>query len=253
MFTILICTLASIGAGLGTGFAGMSAAVVISPMLVTFLNIDVHEAIGIALASDVLASAASAYTYKKNNNIDLKNSKYLFSSVLFFTFIGAIISNILPETTMGNFTVYVTIILGIIFIFKKNKDNNKNPKEFKGCLKILVPTLCGALIGFLCGFVGAGGGMAMLIILTTILGYELKKAVGTSVFIMTFTALFGSISHFALATIFPNVFILILCMIITFISAIMASKFANKAKPDTLNKLVGIVLTLLGLVMLLFN
>ena len=51
------------GAGLGTGFAGMSAAAVISPMLITFLGMDPYMAVGIALSSDVLASAVSAYTY----------------------------------------------------------------------------------------------------------------------------------------------------------------------------------------------
>ena len=52
--------------GLGTGFAGMSAAAVISPMLITFLHMDPYMAVGIALSSDVLASAVSAYTYHKN-------------------------------------------------------------------------------------------------------------------------------------------------------------------------------------------
>ena len=56
LFTILICFLAGMGAGLGTGFAGMSAAAVITPLLVTFLKIEPYEAVGIALASDVLAS-----------------------------------------------------------------------------------------------------------------------------------------------------------------------------------------------------
>ncbi len=40
-FVILLVTFfAGMGAGLGTGFAGMSAAAVISPMLITFLNMD---------------------------------------------------------------------------------------------------------------------------------------------------------------------------------------------------------------------
>ena len=55
IFTILICFFAGMGAGLGTGFAGMSAAAVISPMLITFLGMPAYEAVGIALASDVLA------------------------------------------------------------------------------------------------------------------------------------------------------------------------------------------------------
>ena len=62
MFTFIICFLAGIGAGLGTGFAGMSAAAVISPMLITFLHMEPYAAVGIALASDVLASAISAWT-----------------------------------------------------------------------------------------------------------------------------------------------------------------------------------------------
>lgn len=63
---IIVCIIAGAGAGFGTGLAGLSAAAVIAPMLITFLNVNAYEAVGIALASDVLASAASAYTYKKN-------------------------------------------------------------------------------------------------------------------------------------------------------------------------------------------
>ena len=80
MFKIIICILAGLGAGLGTGFAGMSAAAVISPMLITFLHMDPYLAVGIALASDVLASAASAYTYGKNKNLDIKNGVIMMIS-----------------------------------------------------------------------------------------------------------------------------------------------------------------------------
>ena len=68
IFTILVCFFAGMGAGIGTGFAGMSAAAVISPMLITFLGMDPYQAVGIALASDVLASVVSAYTYGKNRD-----------------------------------------------------------------------------------------------------------------------------------------------------------------------------------------
>ena len=68
MFRFMICFVAGLGAGLGTGFAGMSAAAVISPMLITFLHMEPYMAVGIALSSDVLASALSAYIYGKNKN-----------------------------------------------------------------------------------------------------------------------------------------------------------------------------------------
>ena len=47
MYEFIICFIAGIGAGLGTGFAGMSAAAVISPMLIAFLGIEAYEAVGI--------------------------------------------------------------------------------------------------------------------------------------------------------------------------------------------------------------
>ncbi len=252
METILICILAGMGAGLGTGFAGMSAAVVISPMLITFLGMNPFEAIGIALASDVLASAVSAYTYAKNKNIDLKRSKALFISVLIFTAVGAIIAHMVPPSTMGNLTVYASLFLGINFLFKSRKEEKpKKVIQFKGLLKTIIPTLCGVVVGLNCGFIGAGGGIMMLMLLTTVLGYELKTAVGTSVFIMTFTAFFGAVSHFTLQGIIPDLTVLSLCMLSTLLFALLGARFANKAEPKVLNRATGTVLTSLGVLMIL--
>ena len=74
LIRVLVCFIAGAGAGIGTGFAGMSAAAVIGPMLITFLGIPAYDAVGIGLISDVLASLVSAYTYKKSGNLDIKNS-----------------------------------------------------------------------------------------------------------------------------------------------------------------------------------
>ena len=68
LFTIIVTFFAGMGAGLGTGFAGMSAAAVISPILITFLGIDPYMAVGIALSSDVLASAVSAYQKRPDHD-----------------------------------------------------------------------------------------------------------------------------------------------------------------------------------------
>ena len=83
LFTILVTFFAGMGAGLGTGFAGMSAAAVISPMLITFLGMEPYMAVGIALSSDVLASAVSAYTYGKNKNLDVKNGLIMMFQALY--------------------------------------------------------------------------------------------------------------------------------------------------------------------------
>ena len=96
LIEIFVCLIAGAGAGLGTGFAGMSAAAVITPMLVTFLGIPAYSAVGIALASDVLASAVSAYTYKKSGNLDIRNGLIMMVSVLVFTAVGSYVSSLVP-------------------------------------------------------------------------------------------------------------------------------------------------------------
>lgn len=252
LFEILICFLAGMGAGLGTGFAGMSAAAVISPMLITFLGVPAYEAVGIALASDVLASAVSAYTYGKNKNLDIKNGLVMMASVLAFTLIGSFVSSLVPNTAMGGFSTVMTLFLGIKFIVKPVMTTRENMNQVSGGKRISQSIVCGCLVGFICGFVGAGGGMMMLLILTSVLGYELKTAVGTSVFIMAFTAFTGSVSHFAIGGA-PDMIPLILCVLFTLIWARVAARFANKAPAIVLNRVTGVILAVLGSVILLVN
>lgn len=252
MLTLIVCFFAGMGAGLGTGFAGMSAAAVITPMLVTFLGMPAYSAVGIALASDVLASAVSAWTYYKNKNLDIRNGIVMMVSVLAFTLVGSWVSSMVPNSTMGGFSTCMTLLLGIKFIVKPVMTTKESMDAVSAKKRIIQSILCGMIIGFICGFVGAGGGMMMLLILTSVLGYELKTAVGTSVFIMTFTALTGSLSHFAIDGA-PDLPVLILCVLFTFLWARVAARFANKASAKILNRATGVVLVVLGAAILGFN
>lgn len=252
LITIIVTFFAGMGAGLGTGFAGMSAAAVISPMLITFLGIDPYMAVGIALSSDVLASAVSAYTYGKNKNLDIKNGLIMMASVLVFTVVGSYISSLVPSAAMGNFSVFMTFLLGIKFIVRPVMTTKESMQGISARKRAVQSVICGVIIGFICGFVGAGGGMMMLLILTSVLGYELKTAVGTSVFIMAFTALTGAVSHFTIGGA-PDWIVCILCVVFTLLWARIAAMFANKAEPKTLNRVTGIVLVILGVVVFLFS
>lgn len=252
MFIIIVTFFAGMGAGLGTGFAGMSAAAVISPMLIAFLDMDPYMAVGIALSSDVLASAVSAYTYGKNKNLDIKNGLLMMTSVLLFTVVGSYVASLLPSSTMGSFSVVMTFLLGIKFIVKPVMTTKEMMLEVSPKKRAIQSIICGTIIGFICGFVGAGGGMMMLLILTSIMGYELKTAVGTSVFIMAFTAFTGAVSHFMIGGM-PDLTVWLLCIVFTLLWARIAALFANKADPKTLNRATGVVLVVLGIVIFMFS
>ena len=252
LIKILVCFIAGAGAGIGTGFAGMSAAAVIGPMLITFLGIPAYDAVGIGLISDVLASLISAYTYKKSGNLDVKNSLPLLVSVLIVTMIGSFVASFLPEQAMSGTMQVALIIIGLRFILKPVNKTREQLESVSPKNRFIKAVIGGIFVGFICGFAGAGGGMMLLLVLTSFLGYPMHLAVGTSVFIMAFTALTGGISHFMIGGI-PDTLSLALCVVFTLLWARIASKIANNSNAKTLNRVVGVVMIATSIVILAVN
>ena len=252
LIKILVCFIAGAGAGIGTGFAGMSAAAVIGPMLITFLGVPAYDAVGIGLISDVLASLVSAYTYKKGGNLDVKNSLPLLISVLVVTMIGSFVASFLPEQAMSGTMQIALIIIGLRFLLKPVTKTREQLEEISPKSRLIKAIFGGIFVGFICGFAGAGGGMMLLLVLTSFLGYPMHLAVGTSVFIMAFTALTGGISHFVIGGL-PDVICLVLCVVFTLLWARIAAKIANKTEAKTLNRVVGIVMIVTSIVILAVN
>ena len=252
LIKILVCFIAGAGAGIGTGFAGMSAAAVIGPMLATFLGIPAYDAVGIGLISDVLASLVSAYTYKKSGNLDVKNSLPLLVSVLIVTMIGSFAASFLPERAMNGTMQIALIFIGLRFLLKPVNKTREQLEKSSPKGRLIKAIVGGVFVGFICGFVGAGGGMMLLLVLTSFLGYPMHLAVGTSVFIMAFTALTGGVSHFMIGGL-PDLPCLALCVVFTLIWARIAAIIANRAKAETLNRAVGIVVIATSAVILAVN
>lgn len=253
MFLIIFVSgLSGIGAGIGTGLAGLSAALIIAPSLMTFCGMSAYESVTIALASDVLASAISAWTYARRKNIDEKNGLVLLASILAFTLVGSYVGKFVPNTIIKYFSICMVCIVGTKFVFwpvMTSKEEMAGKPFRERAVRSLI---FGALIGFICGFVGVGGGALMLIVLTMILGFELKTAIGTSVFIMSFTALEGAVSHIALGA-RPNLLALAVCIVTTFFFAQLSAVFANRSSLERLNRVVGVCLWLFALTLILLN
>ncbi|WP_105615501.1 sulfite exporter TauE/SafE family protein [Vallitalea okinawensis] len=245
----LILSIAGGLAGIATGLVGVSAAAIVVPLLVTFLGTDPYVAIGMALFSDVFASATSALTYRKNKNIDIMNSLYLLGSVLVFTLIFSYISSLSDTKILGSMTNLIVIILGTRFLARPILVTESNDTEDKN--RTIKCVICGALCGAMCGYLGAGGGIALLIILTSVLKYDVKTAVGTSVFIMTFTALIGGVSHMIIMP--HDILYLFVCCLTAFIGAKIAAAYANKLNPIKLNKVVGVFLLIFGIMITSVN
>ena len=238
---IIIYIIAGFGAGLGTGFAGRSAAAIIGPRLAAFTGIPSYQAIGIGLISDVLASGLSAAVYWKEKNLDIKNSLILLLTVVARSIVGSYIAKLLPNNTRGYISQIARIILGLKFLIFPSRHTKDERKEQSKKAKRIKSIIGGVVVGFICGFVGAGGGRMLLLVLTSFLGYERHRAVGTSVFIRRFTALSGGVSHIVIGGV-PDITARITCVISTLVFSFIASKIANKVDSKILNRVVGVLL-----------
>ncbi|MBQ9327904.1 MAG: TSUP family transporter [Solobacterium sp.] len=254
--------LAALGAGIGTGLAGLSAATVMVPILIVLCpsfssETGAYQATAIALASDILGSAVTAYTYAKHKNIDLKRGWIMFVCIVVMCTIGSYAAFRAGNVVLGTFTLFLTFFIGIRFLIKPDTTRNDTsttgePLDWKG---IAISLFFGLTIGFGTGFVGTGGGMMMLVVFTVFLGMDVKSAVGTSTFIMTFTALIASISHILIhpAILLERWNVMLVSIVIATAASLFSARFANRVDNRTVGLVTGGVLTVLGGAMLLLN
>ncbi len=253
---------AALGAGIGTGLAGLSAATVMVPILIVLCpsfsgETGAYQATAIALASDILGSAATAWTYARHKNMDLKRGWLMLVCILIMCTAGSYVAFIVGNVVLGSFTLFLTFFIGIRFLVKPDTSRKvqagKGEKlDWKG---VVISLFFGLTIGFGTGFVGTGGGMMMLIVFTAFLGMELKTAVGTSTFIMTFTALIASVSHILIhpAIVLEKWDVMLVCIAVATTASLLSARFANRVKSRTVGLVTGAVLTVLGAAMLILN
>ena len=258
----IIVILAAMLAGIGTGLVGLSAATAMVPLLIVLCPTfqgehGAYMATAIALASDILGSAVTTAVYAKNKHIDLKHGWLIAACIIGMCTIGSIAAYFTHQQVLGGFSLFLCVAIGIRFLVKPDsKDKPTKQGTFRLTFKeIAVSLFFGLTIGFGTGFFGSGGGMMMLIVFTAMLGYDRKTAVGTSTFIMTFTALIASVSHILIE---PSILLecwdyLLIAIVTATVFSLVSARFANKVNAKAVGYVTGAILLVLGLVMIFLN
>ncbi|MCD8088099.1 MAG: sulfite exporter TauE/SafE family protein [Oscillospiraceae bacterium] len=256
------CFIAALGAGIGTGLAGLSAATVMVPILIVLCpsfagETGAYHATAIALASDILGSAFTTSIYIRHRNIDLKRGWIMLVCIVGMCVAGSAAAFAVGNVVLGGFSLLLCVAIGIRFLVRPDTSRDRTVERGARLDKkgVAVSLFFGLTIGFGTGFVGSGGGMMMLVVFTAFLGMERKTAVGTSTFIMTFTALIAFVSHSMIepSILFDDWPILILCVITETAASIVSAQFANRVNSKTVGLVTGAVLTVLGVCMVGIN
>lgn len=259
MMEYLICGLAALAAGVGTGLAGLSAATVMVPVMIVLCpsfagETGAYHATAIALAADILGSAFTSAVYIRNRNIDLRRGGVMLACIVGMCVAGSIAAWYAGHVVLGTFSLFLCVGIGVRFLLRPDTQREKTVArgaalDWKG---MAISIFFGLTIGFGTGFVGSGGGMMMLVVFTAFLGMERKAAVGTSTLIMTFTALIAFISHALVdpAIVLERWGILLLCIVAESGASIYTARLANRVNSRVSGLMTGAVLTVLGITML---
>jgi len=260
MVTQLLIVLVGLIAGVVTGLIGASGVMVIVPGLV-MLGYGAADAIGASLFADTMASLVVSWTYYKAGNLNLKQGWWIALGSIAGAQLGSFISPHISEGGLGSSFGIFLLLTAVIFLIRgyrkvpaipnADEQSQNQPNAFVRLLRrnvVVSGLILGFLVGIISGLLGAGGGVMILLILVFLLEYSMHEGVGTSTFIMAFTAASGAIGHAFTGNLPLEA--AVLSGLGTVIGGRLAARFANRVNEKVLSYIVGAIFGILGVTML---
>lgn len=260
ILAIILTSILISGFGTIIGFGG---GVFMVPILVILFNVKLHAAISAVSFGLLPAAIIASFFNAKAGHIEYKVAIALEIPTIIGAIIGAYLTSILPIFILQ--LVFSLFLLKISFSFftksrsKKNRFveilNSKGPliskKESSNKYQIsaLACTFFGSTSGIIAGLFGIGGGFLKTPIMIKIFNMPTQKAVGTALFMIVFTSLASTVSHYNLGHFDGNIAYPLIAGFS--LGAIFGNILKKKITTSNTEKLIGSGLLLASLSMLL--
>jgi uncharacterized membrane protein YfcA len=182
--------------GFCSGFLGVGGAVVLIPLLLSVPplvgvgQLDMSEVSGLTMIQVLASSIVGFLVHRRGGFAHIRTILSIGIPMGVCSFAGAAVSRYMSgETMLLIFGCLVAISFGLLM--KKASDEGDEERTeftFNPYLSVLV----GAIIGFVAGVVGAGGGFVLIPVMVRVLKIPMKVGVGSSLGIVFFGALMGA-------------------------------------------------------------
>ncbi len=231
--------------GLSLGTMGGGGSILTVPILVYILKMDPKLSIALSLAIVGSTSLIGSIGHYKKGNIHLKIAMVFGPIAMIGTFLGAKVAGYISAEIQLLFFAIIMLIASF-FMFKGRKEN-ESTKEIQNYNYPLILTQA-LFVGMITGIVGVGGGFMIVPALVLLSGIPMKKAVGTSLFIISLNSLsgfLGYINQFTIPWSFLSVFILF-----TATGIIIGSFIVDYVSAAKLKKIFAIFLVIMGTIII---
>ncbi len=177
--------------GLSLGLIGGGGSILTVPILVYLLGVAPHEAVTMSLAVVGATSLFGSFLHYLKDNLDLRGGAIFGLAGVIGAFLGAPLTKLVsPELLLLLFGTLMLVVAGVMIARRggsgEEKKHHSHPVQ---------AVLAGLGVGVLTGFLGVGGGFLIVPALVFFGGLDMRKAVGTSLFVIFLNCIAGLAAH----------------------------------------------------------
>ena len=256
---LIVLGIAAAIAGFMAGLLGVGGGIIMVPALYyafTVLDFDLvtrmHLSVGTSLAIIIPTSIISTKTHMEYDAVDFKMVKSFGIFILLGVIAGTFLAVNLKTPTLVLFFSIFAFIVGLFFIFLREKLVD-NPKKISNIIK----NISGSIIGFISVPLGIGGGSLMVPFMRTF-GYDIRKSIGTAAAVGFLIALSGTMTMIIGGKIIDNVstpysfgYINLLGFFVfvpvTMVMARLGAKAVYRINKKLLSKIFGVFLLIVSI------
>jgi uncharacterized protein len=187
----IIGLILSAAIGLSLGLIGGGGSILTVPILVYFLGVGPHEAVVMSLAVVGATSLFGSYLHYRVDNVDLRSGMLFGAAGIIGALLGSPLTKLVsPGVLLLSFGVLMLVVAASMIWRKRQPIDGPDRKPHPA-----QAILAGLGVGVLTGFLGVGGGFLIVPALVFFGGLTIKKAVGTSLFVIFLNCVAGMIGH----------------------------------------------------------
>ena len=183
--------------GLSLGLLGGGGSILTLPILVYVLEMPTKLSIALSLGIVGVTSLFGTINHLRNRNINFSAALWVGPFAAFGTLVGTKLSLLFPAEVQLLLFGFIMMMASFSLLRSKDKDNVEENSEdsIKINKRTFLLSIQGFLIGVITGIVGVGGGFLIVPVLVIFARVGIRKAIGTSLLLITVNSLIGFIGY----------------------------------------------------------
>jgi uncharacterized membrane protein YfcA len=223
-------------AGFMSGLFGVGGGTITTPAINVLLGGTAIQAVATPLPVIFPTSLVGAYTYGRAGEVSYRALRWAIVPGI----LGAIVGAVLTDVVNAHLLLVITsVVIGWTAVEVLRAREPRTPWE-RGATPGWKYGAIGLGAGFVSGLLGLGGGIIMVPAFTVLIGMPLRRALGTSLVVISALVVPGTIVHALLGHIDWSIFVVLTIGVVP--GARLGARVALGAKEATLRRAVGLFL-----------